>query len=54
MDTILKVCKKEIIPSPKKVNYESNEEDYIVSKIMKHSKDICFEVCTYENENYSR
>ena len=54
MDTILNVCKKEIIPSPKKVNYESNEEDYIVSKIMKHSKDICFEVCTYENENYSR
>ena len=54
MDTIQKVCDKRIIPNPKKIKYDSDDEDYIVSTIMKHSYDICQEVCTYEDENYSR
>lgn len=54
MDTIQKVCDKEIIPNPKKLKYDSDNEDYIVSKIMEHSHDICQEVCTYEDANYSR
>ncbi len=54
MDTIQKVCEKKIIPKPKKIQYDSDDEDYIVSKIMKHSHNICQEVCTYEEENYSR
>ena len=29
MDTILKVCKKEIIPSPKKISYNKDIEDNI-------------------------
>ena len=54
MDTIQKVCEKKTIPNPKKIKYDSDNEDYIVSKIMKHSHDICQEVCTYEDANYSR
>ena len=54
MDTIQKVCEKEIIAKPKKIRYDSDDEDYIVSKIMEHSHDICQEVCTYEDANYSR
>lgn len=54
MDTIQKVCEKKIIPNPKKIKYDSDDEDYIVSKIMKHSHNICQEVCTYGDENYSR
>ena len=54
MDTIQKVCDKEIIPNPKKLKYDSDNEDYIVSKIMEHSHDICQEVCTYEDASYSR
>lgn len=54
MCTIQKVCEKDIIPKPKKIKYDSDNEDYIVSKTMKHSHDICQEVCTYEDENYSR
>ena len=33
---------------------DSDDEDYIVSKIMKHAHNICQEVCTYEDANYSR
>lgn len=54
METIQKVCEKKIIPNPKKIKYDSNDEDYIVSKIMNYSHNICKEVCTYEDENYSR
>lgn len=54
MNTIYKVCKKEIIPSPKKITYNSTTEDEIVSTIMKHSEMICKKVCTFENKDYSR
>ena len=54
MDTIQKVCEKKTIPNSKKIKYDSDDEDYIVSKIMEHSHDICQEVCTYEDANYSR
>ena len=54
MDTIQKVCEKKTIPNSKKIKYDSDDEDYIVSKIMKHSHDICQEVCTYEDASYSR
>lgn len=56
MDTILKVCRKEIIPEPKLVKYEKDEKspDNIVSSIMKHAEEICKKVCTNEIENHGR
>ena len=51
MDTISKVCKKEIIPNPKLVEYPANcaSSDDIVSAIMKRAEEICEKVCTTEN-----
>ncbi len=56
MDTISKVCKKEIIPNPKLVEYPEGEKssDVIVSAIMKRAEEICSKVCTFEHENHGR
>lgn len=54
LENILKVCQNDLIPHPKKIKFDSNEEDYKVSKIVYHSKNICQEVSTYEIENFPR
>lgn len=56
MDTISKVCKKEIIPTPKLVEYpkDTQSPDVIVSAIMKRAEEICEKVCTIETENNGR
>lgn len=56
MDTISKVCKKEILPTPKLVEYPEGEKssDDIVSAIMKRAEEICAKVCTTENSKYNR
>lgn len=56
MDTISKVCKKEIIPTPKLVEYpkDTQSPDVIVSAIMKRAEEICEKVCTIENSKYNR
>ena len=56
IDTISKVCKKEIMPNPKLVEYPANcaSSDDIVSAIMKRAEEICEKVCTTENSKYNR
>jgi len=56
MDTISKVCKKEIVPNPNLVTYPECEKspDVIVSAIMKRAEKICTKVCTFEDENHTR
>lgn len=56
MDTISKVCKKEIIPKPKLVEYPAGctSSDDIVSAIMKRAEEICKKVCTVESISHSR
>lgn len=56
MDTILKVCNKEIVPNPKLVEYpkDAQSSDVIVSAIMRRSEEICKIVCTTENSNRAR
>lgn len=57
IDTILKVCNKEIVPTPSLVKYPNDgkkSEDVIVSSIMAHAENICNKVCTYEDNAYSK
>ena len=56
MDTIFKVCNKDIIPKPKLIEYSGNDSspDAIVSAIMKRAEDICKKVCTFEGDNQNR
>ena len=56
MDTISKVCKKEIIPTPKLVEYpkDTQSPDVIVSAIIKRAEEICEKVCTTESISHSR
>ena len=53
LDTIYKVCTREIIASPKRVMYDNDTPpDEIPTLIMKHCEEISNKVCTFENQNY--
>lgn len=55
MDTVLKVCKKEIVPNPNLVEYpEDASANTIVSSIMKRAEAICNKVCTFEKTDNAR
>ena len=55
MDTVLKVCKKEIVPNPNLVEYpEDASANTIVSSIMKRAEEICNKVCTFEKTDNAR
>ena len=48
------VCMHKIIFSPKTINYdESDDDSEKVSKILKHSEEICKKVCTYSKHDYN-
>ena len=54
LDTIYKVCTREIIASPKRVMYDNDTPpDEIPTLIMKHCEEIFNKVCTFENQRPS-
>jgi len=51
---IYDVCMNHKKCNPNLINYESDNEDYIVSKIIKKSEEITNLVCTFNNKNYNQ
>jgi len=53
VDCIYKVCTKATKCTPNLIQYESNEQDEIVSSIMKRAEEITNLVCTFNNKDYN-